>query len=230
MKKIFIFALILCICLVGCGKKSGSSESGIAGGWTANDDIKAVSIPDDASKALDKATESYDGMTFEPIALLGKQVVSGTNYMILCKGTTVTEKPVTSLKMVVVYNDLKGNASVSSVKDFDYTKYVSKDIEVNTEQLSGVWSVNSDIKATTLSDDVNEAFTKATSIVGVEYTPIVYLGKQVVSGTNYAFLALAKTVTAESVYSIDVLTIYDSLDEDAKLSSVAYVNLADFNS
>ncbi|MBQ6547061.1 MAG: hypothetical protein IJL74_03580 [Bacilli bacterium] len=230
MKKIFIFALILCICLVGCGKKSSSSESEIVGGWTANNDIKAVNIPEDASKALNKATESYDGMTFEPVALLGKQVVSGTNYMFLCKGTTVTEKPVTSLKMVVVYNDLKGNASVSSVKDFDYTKYVSKDIEVNTEQLSGAWSVNSNIKATTLSDDVNEAFTKATSIVGVEYTPIVYLGKQVVSGTNYAFLALAKTVTAESVYSIDVLTIYDSLDEDAKLSSVAYVDLADFNS
>ena len=229
MKKIIMFSLVVCLCLVGCGKKSSPSNE-LVGGWSSNTDIKAVNIPEDASKAFTSATAEYTGMTFEPIALLGTQVVSGTNYMFLCKGTTVTANPTTSLKIVVVYNDLDNKSSVTAVKDFDYTKYVSKDIPTNTEQLSGGWTVNKDINGTTLSGDVKDAFDKATSIVGAEYTPIAYLGDQVVSGTNYAVLSLAKTATAESIYSINVLTIYKDLNGDVKLSSVAYVDLADFNS
>ena len=148
----------------------------------------------------------------------------------MCKGTTVTENPITSLKIVVVYNDLNNKSSITSVKDFDYTKYVNKDIPTNTEQLSGGWTVYQDTKSAALSDEVKEAFTKATSVVGVQYTPIAYLGNQVVSGTNYAVLSLAKTVTAESIYSINVLTIYADLNGDVKLTSVAYVDLADFSS
>ena len=229
MKKLMMFCLIVCLCLVGCGKKPSPSNE-LVGGWSSNTDIKAVNIPEDASKAFTSATAEYTGLSLEPIALLGTQVVSGTNYMFLCKGTTTTANPTTSLKIVVVYNDLDNKSSVTGVKDFDYTKYVNKDISTNTEQLSGGWTVNKDIKATTLSDDVKDAFDKATSIVGVTYTPIAYLGDQVVSGTNYAVLSLAKTSTAESIYSINVLTIYKDLDKNIKLSSVAYVDLADFNS
>ncbi len=230
MRKIIIFCLIVCLCLVGCGKKVSPNKGEVVGGWTANTDIKAVNISEDASKAFTKATAEYTGMTLEPVALLGTQVVSGTNYMFLCKGTTVTENPITSLKIVVVYNDLNNKSSITSVKDFDYTKYVNKDIPTNTEQLSGGWTVYQDTKSAALSDEVKEAFTKATSVVGVQYTPIAYLGNQVVSGTNYAVLSLAKTVTAESIYSINVLTIYADLNGDVKLTSVAYVDLADFNS
>ena len=230
MRKIIIFCLIVCLCLVGCGKKVSPNKGEVVGGWTANTDIKAVNISEDASKAFTKATAEYTGMTLEPVALLGTQVVSGTNYMFLCKGTTVTENPITSLKIVVVYNDLNNKSSITSVKDFDYTKYVNKDIPMNTEQLSGGWTVYQDTKSAALSSEVKEAFTKATSVVGVQYTPIAYLGNQVVSGTNYAVLSLAKTVTAESIYSINVLTIYADLNGDVKLTSVAYVDLADFSS
>ena len=230
MKKLIMFCLIICLCLVGCGKKSTPNKDEIVGGWTANTDIKAVNISDNVSKAFTKATAEYDGMTFEPIALLGTQVVSGTNYMLLCKGTTVTNNPTTSLKIVILYNDLNNKSSITSVKDFDYTQYVNKDIPTNTKQLSGGWTVYQNMKSATLSTDVKEAFTKATSVVGVEYTPVAYLGSQIVSGTNYAVLSLAKTVTAESIYSINVLTIYKDLNGDVKLASVAYVDLEDFNS
>lgn len=230
MRKIIIFCLIACLCLVGCGKKVSPNKGEVVGGWTANTDIKAVNISEDASKAFTKATAEYTGMTLEPVALLGTQVVSGTNYMFLCKGTTVTENPITSLKIVVVYNDLNNKSSITSVKDFDYTKYVNKDIPTNTEQLSGGWTVYQDTKSAALSDEVKEAFTKATSVAGAQYIPIAYLGNQVVSGTNYAVLSLVKTVTAESIYSINVLTIYADLNGDVKLTSVAYVDLADFSS
>jgi hypothetical protein len=111
--------------LVACGTpqkneteeiNNGIGNEMIVGGWTSNNDIKPLNIPKDAMDAFDRAAKEYDGMTFEPIALLGSQVVAGKNYMFLCKGTTVTQNPKTSLKTVIVYNDLGNNSEITLVK------------------------------------------------------------------------------------------------------------------
>ena len=64
----------------------------------------------------------------EPVALLGTQIVSGTNYRILCSGTTVTADPVTSLYVVDVYEDLQGAAEVKDIQLIDLTKYAGADM------------------------------------------------------------------------------------------------------
>ena len=48
--------------------------------WTGN----PLEIPDDVKAAFDKALEGLVGHTYEPIAILGTQVVSGMNYCLLC--------------------------------------------------------------------------------------------------------------------------------------------------
>ena len=237
MKKLLVsvIAIFMCLCLLGCEKEKEAenltevdSPAIKSGGWTVNTEVVSAGISKDAKAALDKALEEYDGMTFEPVALLGTQVVAGTNYMILCKGTTVTQTPVTSLKVVVVYKDLKGNAIISKVSDFDLEKYVSKDIAYPTDEVVGGWTVNTEFENANLPTDASTAF-KGVQLTGASYTPVVLLGSQVVAGTNYAILAVGKTTTQTPITTLDVLTIYKDLEGKSKLTSIAYIDLAEFN-
>ena len=59
-----------------------------------------------------------------PLALLGTQVVSGTNYLILGTGHAVVQNPVTSLYVATVYEDLQGNCKCTDVSQFDLLAYV----------------------------------------------------------------------------------------------------------
>ncbi|MBR3310865.1 MAG: hypothetical protein IKG15_03465 [Solobacterium sp.] len=75
-----------------------------------------VRLPENAQNAFDKAAEGYTGVGFYPVALLGTQVVSGTNYRILCRGEMVTSDPVVSLYVIDVYEDPEHNAQITDVK------------------------------------------------------------------------------------------------------------------
>ena len=105
------------------GPEEGAEEpaaiGGLLGGWTVYEDTAEAELPEEVKAAFDKALEGYVGMNFTPIAYLGSQVVSGTNYMILCKGAPVVLDPQTGLYVVVIYADLEGNATITNVADFD---------------------------------------------------------------------------------------------------------------
>ena len=91
------------------------SENPISGGYTRPDkpDVTA-----EAKQALEKAVEGLDGATYEAKALLGTQVVSGTNYMLFCKITPVVADPQPHYSIVTVYEDLEGKASITETHDF----------------------------------------------------------------------------------------------------------------
>ena len=99
------------------------TEKNLAGGWQVNDDIEPTPLPDDAQKAFDKAVEGFDGNKLTPMALLGTQVVSGTNYAILCGSELVTEEPVTNLQVVTVYADLEGKAEITNICTLDLADF-----------------------------------------------------------------------------------------------------------
>ncbi len=92
------------------------SENPIAGGYT---EPETPEVTPEAQKALTKALEGLDGAQYEAKALLGTQIVSGTNYMLLCKITPVTANPQPHYSIVTVYEDLEGNASISDTHDFN---------------------------------------------------------------------------------------------------------------
>ncbi len=226
MKKILIILLIVCtLCLVGCKDKNKSKRviEDITGGWEMNSDVEKLDIPKEASKAFDKAYKNYKDMELEPITLLGTQVVAGTNYMFLCKSDKTWQ-------VVVVYKDLKDKASITSVKELDYTLYTGKDMDFDSEEVTGGWEVNKNQETGKIDKDINEIFNKALKeYTGMELKPVTVLGTQLVAGNNYAVLALGSKTTKKKDYSMEIVTIYKDLEDNAELTSIAYLDLATFN-
>ena len=102
---------------------STNSDEKIAGGWTINSADPKVELEEKAQEAFTKATADLTGKGYKPIALLGTQVVAGTNYSVLALGTTVTKEPTYSLNVLTIYNDLEGNASVTNISNVDLSQF-----------------------------------------------------------------------------------------------------------
>ena len=108
------------------------TEDGMAvGAWKITEPSgKPVMLPsEEAQTAFEKATENYVGVGFKPIALLGTQLVSGTNYKVLCWGTLSSSDAATRLYIVDVYADLQGNAEITNVGQLDLLTYITPPIE-----------------------------------------------------------------------------------------------------
>ena len=81
--------------------------------WAAD----PLDIPENVKAAFDKALEGLVGHTYEPIAILGTQVVSGMNYCLLCKTTVVTPDAPVSYTLVYIYEALDGTAEILRIQD-----------------------------------------------------------------------------------------------------------------
>ena len=115
---------------------SGVAAVGAADGETAGA-YAAPEKPDvtaEAKAALEKAVTGLDGAQYDAKALLGTQVVSGANYMLLCKITPVTANPVSHYSIVTVYEDLEGNASITDAQDFSAKDETSDAAEAASAQ------------------------------------------------------------------------------------------------
>ena len=119
MKRIILvlLTLILAFVLAACGGKAEPEENtsepeSVVGGWEVNEDSVPAELPGKAQKAFDKAIEAFNGGELVPVAYIGRQLVAGNNYQILCKSTTVTAEPVTMLQVVTVYEDLEGKVDI----------------------------------------------------------------------------------------------------------------------
>lgn len=97
----------------------GKSPEQLAGGWSAPEDVTALPLPKDAQTAFDAAVKDYTGNGLTPMALLGTQVVAGSNFAILCHSTLVTENPVSQIQVATVYADLEGNSEITNLCTID---------------------------------------------------------------------------------------------------------------
>ena len=225
MKKIFgvLLVLTLVVCVTACGKKDDKKESKeyktVFPSETIEKEENIIAIFNDAKK-------EYTGLELELVATLGEQVVAGKNYMFLAKGT-VQGSNTSAYKIVVVYNDLEGNASITNVVDFDYTKYTDKNIDYTaTEGVVGGWEVEAPGKPIMLEEKVQAIFDKATeTLTGMQYKPIVVLGTQEGDTTSYAVLCYAQPTVPNSREYIYILTIKDTNE----ITGMAYVDLAEYN-
>ena len=86
------------------------------GGWYAPETAEAMNaMPEKAATAYAQALEGFVGNKLTPVALLGTQLVAGTNYAFLCHSKLVTLEPVYSMQLVVIYADLQGNATITNI-------------------------------------------------------------------------------------------------------------------
>lgn len=83
MKKIMsiVLTVLLLLALTACGGQKQEAQT--LGGWTLTED---AALTQEAKDALEGALEGLVGVNYTPVALLGTQLVSGTNHVVLCKG------------------------------------------------------------------------------------------------------------------------------------------------
>ena len=112
MKKFLCLALIAALCSMLF--VPALAQAPLAGGWTPAEDS---AVPQEAADALQKAMEHMVGSNIEPVALLGTQVVAGTNYCLLCKITPVVLNPVPHYALVWLYSGVDGTASILEIQD-----------------------------------------------------------------------------------------------------------------
>ena len=94
------------------GKAENNSDS-LVGSYNTN--LVSFSLKDnpDAMNAFKVAfPKGYNYTHYEPIALLGTQVVSGTNYLYLCKSTWTDYQENVSFVLLQIYQNLSGKSQV----------------------------------------------------------------------------------------------------------------------
>ena len=166
MKRMLVLVLaVMMLALAACG--AGTQK---VGGWTLPKDGK---VTEEAKNALEKAAEGLMGVGYVPVALLGTQVVSGTNYCLLCEATVVYPDAKPYYAVVTVYRDLQGNARVLNIVALDLGKIAEtgkiEDAQADGAQTMGGWSVDRD------------------STVKVK-DGVLHLASQVVAGRNHCVL------------------------------------------
>lgn len=111
--------------LSACNKSTGSSvhtsDSAVTS-WSVNDDFSETSLPEDAQKALESAVAS-DNNNSVPVELIGRQIVSGTNYAILCYTDDSNQ-----LEVDTIYQPLDGSdASILNRVPLQYDAFITND-------------------------------------------------------------------------------------------------------
>lgn len=230
--------------LVGCMGQSTSSEASdqkteqaettpqeesmdqkLVGGWTVSDGT-AASLSEEEQEVFNKATAEYTGAKLEPVTVVATQLVAGTNYAYLCKVTPVVADPTPHWAIAVVYADLEGNASVTSVNDIDLVDIKTATDTKDTSEYVGAWEVRDPNNSVVLSEDANEAYSKAyENYDGVSLTPMAQLATQVVAGTNYLVLCQGAPVIQNPKQALYVVQVYADLEGNAEITSVVPLDL-----
>ena len=93
---------------------------------------------------------------------------------------------------------------------------------MSKEQMPGSWVYQTDsMTPCDLPQKVATAFAKATEgIVGVSYTPVLYVASQVVSGMNYCIVCKTVATTNPPMYGCKTLYIYADLSGNAKITKI----------
>ena len=91
--------------------------------------------------------------------------------------------------------------------------------------LLGGWDI-SGMKPCNLPQKVASALTAVTGgLVGADYQPVLYVGSQVVNGTNYCIIALQRLVTRNPETRLVKMIINESPTGESKLVSVSGIEL-----
>ena len=235
MRRLFTVTLgMLCAAsIMGCGAKANNTESQattasqestltkeaeeisetnestpITGGWAINNDFDGI---DDANamSAFEKATEDLDGYRYDVAAVLGSQIVAGTNYLYLCRAEMVVPDAKPEYVILKVYEDLEGNAEIIG----------------SLRLLEGKegWEYNDANPYMDENEEVKVAFDKALEgLTGVEYKPIAYIGYK---DNSYAVLTKITITSVEPLTSLSMVYITKT-DSGAMIDDIYDIDMS----
>ena len=199
MKKMMalILALVMVFALAACGQQKAPA----VGGWTPVEDAR---MTDDAQSAFDKAMESLIGVNYVPVALIGTQLVSGTNFCILCEASVVSPDAKPYYALVYIYRDLQGKAEVTNIVKLDIGDIAEsgeiKAAEDAGETLVGGWVVDRE---------------SSVEVKGA----LIHLASQVVSGKNHCVLCEGN----------ELVFVYENLEGKTEVTQRVVIDLGAFN-
>ena len=157
------------------GKAENNSDS-LVGSYNTN--LVSFSLKDnpDAMNAFKAAfPKGYNYTHYEPIALLGTQVVSGTNYLYLCKSTWTDYQENVSFVLLQIYQDLSGKSEVMGSAILFPTEESREEGEDYIDNTGSYLPEN--IPA------IQNAFKEAVpNNENVSYIPLAYIGKHTQEG------------------------------------------------
>ena len=197
-----------------------ASAPATMGGWQVYGEPASNLTPEQAD-IFQQATGDLLGVSYHPVAVIGQQVVAGTNYAYLCQATAVTPDAQAEWVVAVVYVDLEGNASLTGVNAIDLADLHT--VEAGATEAVGAWAVAEPAMAATLPDDAQAAFDAAAEQQDLELVAQALLGTQVVSGTNYQVLCLGHA--ADEPYQVYDLTLYQDLEGNVQITSMDALDL-----
>lgn len=238
----FAIAAMLAIALVGCGGTVQQTTADdverddpveepmeLDGGWQVNSDITGTTITPEQAEVFQRGISNLGGVKFEAIALIGQQLVAGMNYAYLCKATPAVPDAQSEWDVVVIYEDLEGNVSLTSA-----IRILLSDVQVKpegVENADGAWEVPAPTDGVSLPGEADAVFDAAMAELsakeeGFVLAPQALLGTQVVAGTNYQVLCIgAPIVEGDLEYEVYDLTIYQDLDGNVQVTSMDAMDL-----
>lgn len=106
-------------------KVTDATPETLAGGWQIFDNPKDGMLPEEkAQVSFEKAAQKQLGVKLVPISLLGTQLVNGTNYCAICRGSAVTQNPIEGLYIAKWYENTQGESEMLDVVKLDLNYYV----------------------------------------------------------------------------------------------------------
>ncbi len=201
-----------------------NEENPIVGGWEIAE-VAREDLDENEKEIFEKAMEPILGEDYEPVCVLATQLVSGTNYAYLARGTTVTAEPVSNFCIIKVYRDLEGNVELRSIADIEILDIQTR--EDTDDAILGGWEVKDSGRPGTLgSAQAQASFDKATAeLVGVGYNPIQLLARQLVNGNNYIALVRGRAFSVDDKPELYVMSWYEDLDGNSTVTDIRKFDL-----
>ena len=157
-------------------EKAENNSDSLVGAYNTN--LVSFSIKDnpDAMNAFEAAfPNGYNYTHYEPIALLGTQMVSGTNYLYLCKSTWTDYQENVSFVLLQIYQALSGKSEVMGSAILFPTEESREEGEDYIDNTGSYLPEN--IPA------IQNAFKEAVpDNENVSYIPLAYIGKHTQEG------------------------------------------------
>ena len=205
-------------------EKAQNNSDALVGAYNTN--LVSFSLKDnpDAMNAFEAAfPNGYNYTHYEPIALLGTQVVSGTNYLYLCKSTWTDYQENVSFVLLQIYQDLSGKSQVMGSAILFPTEESEEDGEDYSYNTGSYLPEN--IPA------IQNAFKEAVpDDENAYYIPLAYIGKHTQEGKpeeDVIFTAKDPRGTDAKI-SYELFYITKDKDGKAKLVKTEDVVFPDF--
>ena len=201
-----------------------NSDAPLVGAYNTN--LVSFSLKDnpDAMNAFEAAFPNGNNYThYEPIALLGTQVVSGTNYLYLCKSTWTDYQENVSFVLLQIYQDLSGKSEVMGSAILFPTEESREEGEDYIDNTGSYLPEN--IPA------IQNAFNEAVKDnENVSYIPLAYIGKHTQEGKpeEDVIFTAKKSKGKDVKANYELLYIGKDKDGKAKLVKTEDVQFPDF--